>query len=419
MKQLVLILITSLLFTVYCCKEEPLDTVTDEHGVVISKPFIWKTSLHLSNPVSNSGMSSQVYYNNNFLSPITNGGNNRMLAMINSDNGDILWKWDDRYQPETEYMDISYYHKYNNLFTYQVGGRSYCIDLDNGTTHWKIRREKSYDGRIMPYKNESYFTFSIIISESDEHEEQITYKGNIINGKLTEFLSANLSLDYISPMGIGGIIYSNIIPNHENLLVITYVEPLPNWEVNSFLGLYNTETKEWVWDRKLMAPPAQNTSVFTPPKIYDNKIYANVGNYIVCHDIETGEQIWRRNFRADFMFSGFIIEDDQLIGSCENEILYCLNPQSGSVIWQTEGSGTSSRLAYLNGVVYFSGGGDGKLHAVDANNGKTLWKLNAGNIDGSIFAGYNPVYVLPAEGNKPPRVFAHTLGHVVCYEAVK
>lgn len=421
MKTIITLLLSSFLLATSCSKEETPEIQTDGSGVVISKPYIWKRSLHLSNSVSNSGITAQVYYGNNFLSPITNGGNNRKLALINSDNGNIIWQWDDRYQPETEYMDIGYYHHYQNLFTYQVGGRSYCINLDNGTTHWKIRRDSSFDTRIYQNSNNFYFYLVDIVNENG-YNEQIANIADIQTGVLTtSHIRANLSNDYIqtSTNTGGGVTDVIKLPDSHNLFAVTYAEPLPNWEINSFLGLYNSETHQWVWERKLMAPPSQITSVFTPPKIYNNKIYANVGNYIVCHDLISGEQLWSRTFTADFMFSGFIIEEGKLIGSCENEKLYCLNSENGNIIWVTQGSGTSSRLAYLNGVVYFSGGGDGFLHAVDVSNGKTLWKLNAGNIDGSAFAAYNPVYVLPAQNGKPARVFAHTMGNVVCYEAVR
>ena len=86
----------------------------------------------------------------------------------------------------------------------------------------------------------------------------------------------------------------------------------------------NTQTKLWEWDRKLLSPPNVNTSVQTPPQIYKGKAYANVGKKIVCHDLASGEQVWSRQFTQDFMFSGFIIEEDKLIGSNEDQMLYCL-----------------------------------------------------------------------------------------------
>jgi outer membrane protein assembly factor BamB len=410
-------IIPILFILILSCKEdeESLKKV-DENGVYISLPYLWKRTLHLSTPVSNSGILSPIYYGEKIIIPITNGDNNRLLGMINSNNGELIWKWDERYQPATEYEDISYYHQFNNLFYYAMGGRCYCINLDDGTTHWKIRRNMTFDSRINSYHLYQCFNYSQITNE-DGNEEQVAFITDINTGEISQFLRANLSSEYVSPNGVGGIIYINTIPDNDSLLLVTYAEPLPEWEVNSFLGLYNSNTKVWVYERKLMCLPKWYTSVFTPPQIYNNRVYANVGVSIVCHDLKSGKQIWKKDFSSDFMFAGFIIAEDRLIASCENEILYCLDPDNGAIIWQTAGSGTSSRLAYLNGIVYFVGGGDGKFHAVEAASGKTVWLLDGAKLDGGMFASYNPVFVFPANNNQPAKVIALSLINAYCFEA--
>ena len=86
---------------------------------------------------------------------------------------------------------------------------------------------------------------------------------------------------------------------------------------------------QWVYERKLMAPPTTNSSAYEPI-IYNNKLYAWVGKNIVCHNLDTGEQIWRKSFPQDFLFSGFIIEDDKIIANNEDTFTYCLNPENGN-----------------------------------------------------------------------------------------
>ncbi len=369
---------------------------------------------------SNSRFKAPVYYNGNIAIPTTNGENVRQMTLINPDNGETIWSWDDRFQPATEDISIKYYHLYNNLLTYQKGDRSYCINMDNGTTHWKFRRSKPFDVRITPDENNYYFTYSSIINQ-DGHKEQICYKGNIQTGELTEFLRANLSGSYVSSEGIGGIIYVNKVPGHDNYLLVTYAEPLPNWEVNSFFGLYDTASGNWVWDRKLLSPPTINTSVFTPPQIYEGKIIANVGKKLVCHDLMTGDQIWSRQFYQDFMFSGFIIAEGKIIANNEDTYTYCLDPETGDIIWKTETAGTSSRISYLNGIVYFVGGSTGRLHALDINTGRHVWKLQSDLLDPEDTYSFktNAVYVIPARDGKPPRVIALTHLYAYCFEAYR
>ena len=211
----------------------------------------------------------------------------------------------------------------------------------------------------------------------------------------------------------------NPVPSYDSLIVVTYAEPLPEWQIKSFIGLYNTETETWVYERKQLAPPHWNNSVFSTT-IHNNRYYANVGKSIVCHDVLTGERVWGREFEQDFFFSGFIIEDGMLLANCEDTYTYRLNPHSGTTIWRTKGAGTCSRMSYLNGVVYFVGGSTGFLHAVDAENGQVLWRIDSrklGEPNGNFTT--NAVYCIPGEGGDRGRVVALTGRYAYCFEAAR
>jgi outer membrane protein assembly factor BamB len=371
---------------------------------------------------SNSSFSTPIQYENNIAIPTTDANGNRFMTMINSNNGETIWQWNDIYNPSIDRINIYYSYINENLLTYQDGSCSYCINLENGSTHWKFKRDKNYEIRVRPYIDYYYFTTSQV-TRFDGFDESIAYRGDIQTGELTELLRANYSCEYVAPITdngwVGGIINIIMVSSNNNLLAITYAEPLPEWCVNSFLGLYNTETQEWVYERKLMTPPLWNTSVYWP-QIYNNKFYATVGNNMVCHDLYSGEQIWRKEFDQDFLFSGFIIEEDKIIANNENLTLYCLDPESGSTIWTGEGAGTSSRMSYLNGVVYFVGGSDSKFHAVDIETGQTVWRLNAEKLEG--YDGKfktNAVYVIPGESGKKGKVIALTHMNAYWFEAYR
>jgi outer membrane protein assembly factor BamB len=132
----------------------------------------------------------------------------------------------------------------------------------------------------------------------------------------------------------------------------------------------------------------------------------------------SGEQVWERAFPQDFMFSGFIIADNKLIANNEDTYTYCLDPEYGNILWREESAGTSGRMSYLNGVVYFVGGSTGCLHAIDINTGETVWRLDGKKLDGSSFKT-NAVYVFEADGKNPARVIALTHQNAYCFEAYK
>jgi len=424
MERILYLILTIIILAISCNKDDLSDFQKDENGVIVSLSYIWIKSLHKDNTFHSNGyVEFPVIYDENILIPTTDSNGNQYLSMINTSDGETKWKWNDILE-ETFCNDVELYglFKQDNLLTWQKGSRSYCINLENGTTIWKVQRDKTYDSRINSYGND-YFTYSLI-TNTEGYDEQVAYTGNIQTGELTEFLRANLSGDYIAPSsengGVGGIIYINEILLNSNLLLVTYAEPLPEWCVNSFFGLYNTQIQEWVYERKLLVPPLWNTSVFHTPIIYNGQVYANVGNNIVCHDLYTGEQLWRREFDNDFLFSGFIIEEDKIIANNENKTLYCLDTETGHSIWEGEGAGTSSRMSYLNGIVYFVGGSDGKLHAVDIDTGQTVWRLDAKKIEGSesLFKT-NAVYVIPGENSEKGKVIALTHMYAYCFEAYR
>ncbi len=426
MKIFITILISSLFLAASCSREKPvLQTQTDSNGVFISLPYQWKKSLHLNGIVSNSRFKAPIYYNGNIAVPTTNGDNNRLLTLINSDNGNFIWSWDDRYKPETEDIDVFYIYQYNNLLTYQTGGRCYCINLDNGTTQWKTRRTNYFDDNIYGL---DYDVFSLGDTKTiyPEYSKRIVYKGNINFPEIQEFIIPDFTIEHIAPGNrIGDV--TAVLPymyNGVQYLAIIWQEPknvtsIYDWQ--TYLGLYNFETNKWVYEKAIMNEPVMNGVLLAPPVIYNDKMYADIGNKLVCHDLETGEQIWSRQFPQDFMFSGFIIEEDKIIANCEDTYTYCLNPKTGNIIWKTETSGTSGRMSYLNGIVYFVGGSSGRLHAIDVNTGKHVWKLDASLLGegGTNHFKTNAVYVFPAEGNNPAKVIALSHLYAYCFEAYR
>jgi outer membrane protein assembly factor BamB len=410
-----------IIFTTSCCKDDDIKTKTDSDGVIVSLPYIWKTSLHQNGAVSNSNFDVPIIYNNNILIPTTNGGNNRLMSLINSKTGEYVWSWDDRYQPETERISITYKHQKDNLLTYQNGRRNYCINLDSGTTHWKIMRDYSFSVK-MSGLDSTYFVFGPSTSNYQEYQENVGFKGDIQTGEIEEFLVPNFTLEHILGNRIGDVTRMEpYMYNGVQHLVVTWQEITSDhsWLFQTYLGLYNYETNQWVYEKRIINEPNVNGTVKTKPVIYNDKFYVNVGHQLFCHDIATGDQIWFKTFPQDFMFSGFIIEEDKIIANNEDTFTYGINPENGNILWKTETSGTSSRISYLNGIAYFVGGSSDRLHGIDVNTGEHVWKIKVSNLGEPADNGFKPnaVYVFPAQDDEPAKVIALSHKNAYCFEA--
>ncbi|MCL2073386.1 MAG: PQQ-binding-like beta-propeller repeat protein [Marinilabiliaceae bacterium] len=404
-----------------CQREEEsnVQRIFDDQGVAIATPFLWKTSLHQKEPTSNSYIKNQIIYNNNIVVPTTNGEESRALSLLNTIDGKILWSWDDIYKDHLEYIDVDYHHQYENLFTFQIGGRGYCINLENGTTKWHHRRDRSFDVRMNSIDNLYFVIYGPIDNNSEKYHKDITsFIGDIKTGIISEFLTPNFT--YENPDYWRGVQFINQIPNKDNLLLVSYFENLEDYVIQPFFGLYDKDLDEWIWDRILITPPKHSNVIDWPPIIENNKIYAVVDNCVVCHDLETGTQIWKREFYGNFLFSGFLLEEGKVIANCEDTYAYALDAENGNILWSVKTAGTSSRMSYLNGVVYMVGGsGGGRLFAIEASTGKMLWRIDAGLLgegEGARFRT-NAVYVLPAKDDQPAKVIALSDMYAYCFEA--
>jgi len=424
MKRYFWLVISFLLITVSCCKEEIPPIIIDSEGVVIKKSYYWKKKLLENNEFnSNSYIEVPIIFNSNIILPTVDNTGNKSIILINTENGSQIWEWNDFLGSNQNNTDVNDVFIQNNLLTWQNSQRSYCINLNNGNTEWKYVREISINPHHFNSYQDKYLTYAIVNRESI-YDEEVAYIGNIQTGELDFFLYANLSGEYVAPVTynglIGGISYINETSN-EKLLLVTYSEPLPEWKVRMMFGLYNTETQEWIYERKQLVEPHWNAGVQSTPIIYNNRVYAAAGSNIVCHDVMTGEQIWAQEFDQDFLFSGFIIEDGMLLANCEDTYLYRINPELGNIEWRIKSAGTCSRMSYLNGVVYYVGGSTGYLHAVDTETGlKTVWRIDASKLgeNGGSFTT-NAVYCIPGENGEKGRVVALSGRYAYCFEAYR
>lgn len=153
--------------------------------------------------------------------------------------------------------------------------------------------------------------------------------------------------------------------------------------IRSAYGLYNLSKKTWVYKDIELIHPHPGSVVDHLPVIYENKVYHSVGRYITCHDLRTGEKLWSYPFAQEFLTSGFVVAEGLVVANNEDTYIYGLDANSGRYIWREKSLGTSTKLVYQDGYVYYAGGGDGLLHPVEVKTGKTEWKLRSPDLAGN------------------------------------
>jgi len=103
------------------------------------------------------------------------------------------------------------------------------------------------------------------------------------------------------------------------------------------------------------------------------------------------------------------------VGNCNEANTYGVNPDTGEIMWKVESGGTTSPIAFMNGVAYFSGGSDGRLNAIDIQTGKYIWKLKNPRPD----YWTRHVAVVPGDGNRPDLIVASTYKEYMAFPAAR
>jgi outer membrane protein assembly factor BamB len=418
--------IISLLALVACwisCNKENLQISTNAQGQIDYLRPLWTYSLHKGDRAySNSIVDGHLVFGDKVLVGTTEGPNNNVwLNALNVYTGQELWKWNDMYQPATEKMDISYAYEYNGIMAYTMGGRHYAIDLETGSTYWKIRRNTSFDNEIEGLGS-TYFIMGQPEDTLAQYQTMVVFKGEITTGQIERILVPPITINSLTGNVIGRA--TSVIPfihQGDTMLLVGWQDVLPEFLCISYLGLYNLTRRAWVYEKAPLNEPARGGVLFQPITVYQNRAYMNVGTELLCHDVWTGQLVWKARFPRDFLFSGFLVEDGKVIANCEDKVLYCLDAYNGRLLWRGEGAGTSSQLKgrYLNEVVYFSGGSSGYLHAVDSRNGKTVWKLDPTKMGDGSERWKPDLYVVPGKNGEKGRVIALTPQNAYCFEAYR
>ncbi len=349
--------------------------------------------------------------------------------MIDIDTGNELWEWHDPIDNRS--FDATKYYVYDNYFVWDEGRELYCVDLLTGNTVWKKRFEAGNDPLLkevngigtdffvlagFPYPGNKTYPQSVRI-----------YKTSVTDGPVLAEIMEIAPGNYVNNDGVAtyGWEVAAFRSNTGDTLIFTDttdpVSEIANGQTK--ISLYNLTRQKWVYNRK--AIKGVYSGSVDKPKLHKGIVYMAMSPYIVAVNLMTGELVWKwYRERAGYGTSGFILvpEKNLIVFNAEasGTILYALDMATGNIVWREPSSGTSSRLQYLNGVIYFVGGGDGLLHAVDVDTGRHLWKIRSPDEavnSNAWFARYCAAF--PGQNGQKGRIVVTSGLNAFAYEAVR
>jgi outer membrane protein assembly factor BamB len=406
---------------VSCSKE--LDTTTDSTGVVLIRPHIWVKSITDDGELMNSYfVYRKTQYNDNLLIGIRKKGL-RYFQLTSTIDGSAIWDWYDIIE-ERSYLEVEQPVIVNNYFIWQANYWNYCIDLNTGKTIWKNSFQENY-GELPSNLGKTF----IGMYNYDKNGNRPLEGGNACfmsqdNGKPYFYITPRYDTTGMQPFSIsqrrGEIRFNKLfIEKTDTFLLMSIIDPpLYDYKYREYLSLYNLTKKQWIYERADMLGTSR-FGITHEPYIYQVKVYTPFSGSIVCNDLMTGKKLWQSDVEAGTAFTkgGIIVVENKIYGNSSEGYLYSWDLETGQQLWRVRTSGMGSEFGYINGVLYFTGAGDGKLHAIEASSGKYLWKLSSPDVSKNKLAYFVNMYAIEGKKGEKGKIIALTGLNAYCYEA--
>jgi outer membrane protein assembly factor BamB len=420
------ILLAGSLFCLSCDKDE-IKAKFDKDGIAIRLPHLWKASTTDDGKLSETVIATPIIHDGTVLVGSRKSGE-RAILCLNATDGSTNWQWNDvmnlltvpgKKDPITLYAES--YHVNNGRLFFTYTGSSYCLDLNTGNTIWKYKLVRGRFDRNAGLEDK-YFTSG---STYDPIDDEKIYTGSVNSAEEEELL---LVPDYTPqdnpPANAQGRI-THMTPFAENgmdYLAFGIENPYADfsdagWGLTE-LNLYNLTEAGYEYS-KVVVNPSRETRVIYDLIYSEQALYFQSTNFIHKYNALTGEELWRRRIGTPPAFSSMIMESNRLFSANEDRNLYCIDAGTGQIEWREPNTGTCSELSYLNGVLYYLGGGDGLLHAVDATTGKHLWRIQSPEFQNNEGFFHGVCIAVPGDNGDLGIVIATTGRNAYAYRAIK
>ncbi len=374
MKQLKLLLPVLILFQ-FCNKPEPdlipvnpIPTPTTEQDTL---NVLWQTPLSVD---TSEGVGIHPFLHKEHIFASYQGtwsSENEVLYCFNKSNGSKIWQWED-YISNTGQSIIRHNgsHIFNNGFFINSYYDQYFVDLNSGNTIWSTQFNNG-DPFISTYDDKVFHTKSFGSSPMQDSSkivmcdiEQGNWKDIYMIQKTDEF-SVNLYPPAVQ-----------INQNSDTLLVFQckQIRTSP-YEGKVHLYCYNMTQDSIVWKREEIDVEAN----VRPPIIFNNMvIYLGFGS-VFCLNINDGNTLWKHTYNDSHRLysSNYFIHNDNFIYRRDNGDMICVNPQTGSIVWESDKTGACCvEMRIYGDRIYY---GNDELYIVNALTGEVLHKYRSPN----------------------------------------
>ena len=373
-------IILSMISLVFSCKKDNVEKPPEINQNDLQ--VIWEYSFE---NISLENVSiSPILWNNSVLASKyeINSNENDLLLSFDKASGSINWTWEDFIRPAPQSIrGKSKIHLIGSNLYACSSQDNYSINLLDGTTIWATdndngsKRTSLFEDLL--FHSESYGT----LPYSDSTNVLVT---NVNDGSWRKVFGIQKTDDFEVYFEAPS---AYINAEGDTLIIMQDRAARINpFEEKCDLYCYNQTADSLVWVKYDFT--SSGSSNVQPPIVEGDRLYFGGKWDVVCLELPSGDEVWRKNLYWDFQGSNNLIHEDLWITNLDNGDLIALNKYTGEIAWVNEDlSYCCTELRVYDDRIYF---GNNDLYIVDVFTGDLLHKFSSPNPNGEF---YNAVAV--------------------------
>jgi outer membrane protein assembly factor BamB len=373
-------IITYAVLLLCSCKEEEL--ITWDPYVYPDEPentVLWQVPLH---PDTLGCLATwPKVYDNHIVCSGEEGWESPVRVFMVDTGGSLVWESDVIFNENCSSISATVgtgSYQYENMLAMLCNADPRVIDMQMGQVLWHY--EVPGSGNHSPYM--SGFGDQIFHPYADginPYTKSMIARANIHTGVWDTIFSVNMTDGYSADLYPPGAWVNNVGDTIICFQNRQWRDPPYDGKID--LYAYNLTADSLLW----MHPDidADGNSAVFPPMESDGKVYFRGYFHLYCLDAQSGELLWTwtsPNSINDLLYTNTIVEDGKVFLKTTGPELFALDAVNGNEIWHTSGFGEiPSELVAFDGMLYFSTETDGKLNAVNMDTGEIEWTMTSPN----------------------------------------
>jgi outer membrane protein assembly factor BamB len=298
-----------------------------------------------------------------------------MILAFNKKSGARVWEWKDARSDADHMADGEHQrYSYQNVLVLASGPRVYAINMENGKTLWHTwANNQSGTSNVVGYKNSIYHVRFNLNSEKAE-----LVKADINTGDWQPVFSAQKTGWFAS---ISKPLVHIDKKEKAFLYFCTTFGDAGYRTIEKHIVKYDVEQDKVVFDKIL--PYQGMGGAYGTVALDDKYLYIGGSDLFFSIDLISGKEV-RHYALPKTAYPNApgqcLVHGNKIYAGTSTPKMICYEVETGNILWQGDdniSTSAASSLILFEDVLYYISASDGKLHGIDANTGKHVFKMDS------------------------------------------